>query len=70
MLEPWLMHILLERKKNPPQCKSENTHMISVPSSCPFKFLDQTQFVGLAYQGKDIVFGFIIEYSSLRDFGP
>jgi len=29
-------------------------------------------FVGLAYyQGKkDIVFRFIIEYSSLRDFGP
>ncbi len=26
-------------------------------------------FVGLAYQGKDIVFRFIIEYSSLRDFG-
>jgi hypothetical protein len=26
--------------------------------------------VGLAYQGKDIVFTFIIEYSSLRDFGP
>jgi hypothetical protein len=26
-------------------------------------------FVGLAYQGKDIVFGFIIEYSSLMDFG-
>ncbi len=26
-------------------------------------------FVGLAYQGKDIVFKFIIEYSSLRDFG-
>ncbi len=25
-------------------------------------------FVGLAYQGKDIVFKFIIEYSSLRDF--
>jgi hypothetical protein len=25
-------------------------------------------FVGLAYQGKDIVFRFIIEYSSLRDF--
>jgi hypothetical protein len=24
----------------------------------------------LAYQGKDIVFRFIIEYSSLRDFGP
>jgi hypothetical protein len=27
-------------------------------------------FVGLAYQGKDIVFRFIIEYSSLRDFDP
>jgi hypothetical protein len=25
-------------------------------------------FIGLAYQGKDIVFRFIIEYSSLRDF--
>jgi hypothetical protein len=28
------------------------------------------QFVGLAYLGKDIVFRFIIEYSSLMDFGP
>jgi hypothetical protein len=27
-------------------------------------------FVGLAYQGKDIVFRFIIEYSSFKDFGP
>jgi hypothetical protein len=27
-------------------------------------------FVGLAYQGKDIVFRFITEYSSLKDFGP
>jgi hypothetical protein len=27
-------------------------------------------FVGLAYQCKDIVFRFIIEYSSLMDFGP
>jgi hypothetical protein len=25
---------------------------------------------GLVYQGKDIVFTFIVEYSSLRDFGP
>jgi hypothetical protein len=25
---------------------------------------------GLASQGKDIVFRFIVEYSSLRDFGP
>jgi len=27
-------------------------------------------FVGLAFQGKDIVFRFIIGYSSLKDFGP
>jgi hypothetical protein len=27
-------------------------------------------FIGLGYQGKDIVFTFIIEYSSLKDFGP
>jgi len=27
-------------------------------------------FVGLAYQGKDIAVRFIIEYCSLRDFGP
>jgi hypothetical protein len=27
-------------------------------------------FVGLDYQGKDIVFKFIIEYNNLRDFGP
>jgi hypothetical protein len=27
-------------------------------------------FVGLAYKGKDIVFRFIIECSSLRDWGP
>jgi hypothetical protein len=27
-------------------------------------------FVALAYQGKDIVFRFIIEYSSFKDFGP
>jgi hypothetical protein len=27
-------------------------------------------FVGLAFVGKDIVFRFIMKYSSLRDFGP
>jgi len=26
-------------------------------------------FIGFAYQGKDIVFRFNIEYSGLRDFG-
>jgi hypothetical protein len=30
----------------------------------------EEQVVGLAYQGKDIVFRFTIVYSSLRDFGP
>jgi hypothetical protein len=30
----------------------------------------KTMFIGLAYQGKDIVFRLIIEYNSLRDFGP
>jgi len=34
----------------------------------PYKLLHG--FVGLAYQGKDIVFRLIIEYSSLRDFHP
>ncbi len=27
-------------------------------------------FVGLAYQGKDIMLRFILEYSSLMDFWP
>jgi len=27
-------------------------------------------FIGLAFIGKDIVFRFIIEYTSLMDFGP
>jgi hypothetical protein len=30
----------------------------------------RNHFVGFAYQGKDIVFTFILEYSSLMDFGP
>jgi hypothetical protein len=30
----------------------------------------QNYFVGLALVGQDIVFRFIIEYSSFRDFGP
>jgi hypothetical protein len=29
-----------------------------------------SDFVGFAYQGKDFVFRFIIEYSSLKDLGP
>jgi hypothetical protein len=33
-------------------------------------FTFRVWFVGLAYQGKGIVFRSIVEYSSLRDFGP
>jgi hypothetical protein len=37
---------------------------------CP-KVFARLLFVDLAYQGKkDIVFRFIIEYRSLKDFGP
>jgi hypothetical protein len=37
----------------------------------PLKKMVSSMFVGLAYQSKDIiVFRFIIEYSSLKDFGP
>jgi hypothetical protein len=40
------------------------------PYSILFNDSFDSLFVGLAYQGKDIVFRFIKEYSSLRDFGP
>ncbi len=42
-------------------------HLFSFLSSCVVCFL---VFFGLAYQGKDIVFRFIIEYGSLMNFGP
>jgi len=45
----------------------ENTRSIVISPSKTFRFL---YFFGLAYQGKDIVFRFILEYSSRRDFGP
>ncbi len=31
---------------------------------------DSKIFIGFAYQDNDIVFRFIIQYSSLMDFGP
>jgi len=43
--------------------------VFSVPHQRQYKLKTQG-FVGLAYQGKDIVFRFIIEYTSLRGFGP
>jgi len=43
-------------------------HMQLLPTVCCVLF---SQFLGLAYQGKDIVFRFIMEYtSSFMDFGP
>jgi hypothetical protein len=54
----------------------ENSHLIiKVLLFClilyPKRNSNLLLFVGLAYyQGKDIVFRFIIKYSSLRDFGP
>jgi hypothetical protein len=38
--------------------------------SCVFRKQKEKEFIGVAYQGKDIVLRFIIEYSSLMDFGP
>ncbi len=35
---------------------------------CFVQYFEIFIFVGLGYQGKDIVFGFIIENSSFRDF--
>ncbi len=46
------------------QCHESNAHFFFWVS------IIMPLFVRLVYQGKDIVFRFIIEYSSLRDFGP
>jgi hypothetical protein len=35
----------------------------------PIVWIHIAGLLAFAYQGKDIVFRFIIEYSSLRDFG-
>jgi hypothetical protein len=42
----------------------------SISQEGQFYWMFSFPFVGLACQGKDIVLRFIIEYSSLRDFGP
>jgi hypothetical protein len=44
-------------------------HGIKMDATFPTKGIGRF-VVGLAYQGNDIVFIFIIEYNSLRDFGP
>jgi hypothetical protein len=51
-------------------------HYIFYRPTCKFtlvswRLLGPFVLLAFAYQGKDIVFGFILEYnSSLRDFGP
>jgi hypothetical protein len=63
----WMITSLLRqhlKKSLNKQCFGESI------SSSEFTWVIIYLFIGLAYQGKDIVFGFVIEYSSLRDFGP
>jgi hypothetical protein len=45
----------------------ETSSLILTFWECGFASIE---FVALAYQGKDIVFRFIVEYSSLMDFAP
>jgi hypothetical protein len=63
----WLLVIVDDLVSVPPYHQLEPMvvpEVFSVPG-----FLKQ--FIGLAYQeGKDIVFRFITQYSSLMDFGP
>jgi hypothetical protein len=53
------------------QCFEGTRNDFQASTACFVKYVVWSfiYFVGLAYQGKDIVFRFIIEYSSLRDFG-
>ncbi len=51
-------------------CIAQVGHMETIPLLFLVFFTSPPHlFVGLAYEGEDIVFKFIIEYSSLRDFG-
>jgi hypothetical protein len=62
-------HEKIEKKRK------EKKHSVSYPGGGQQRnYFDLVFFFfffwGIAYQGKDIVFKFIIEYTSLRDFGP
>jgi hypothetical protein len=52
---------------NPLCCVSDHTYPCEKKGTLPF-YEQSTLSFGLALVGKDIVFRFIIEYSSLRDF--
>jgi hypothetical protein len=45
-------------------------HLIGLKAARPQRYADRVLLVFFPYNGKDIVFRFIIEYSSLRDFSP
>jgi hypothetical protein len=46
------------------------TSIVIIPDGKSEKlYKNNTIFVGFAYQGKNIVFRFIIDFSSLQDFG-
>jgi hypothetical protein len=51
-----------------PVLKVELARFWEALATCP-RSVKIVFFLGFAYQGKDIVFRFIIEYSSLKDFG-
>jgi hypothetical protein len=54
-----------------PPCYHQRLSCIELVAPTQCLLYEHLLFVGFAYQeGKDIVFTFIIEYSSLRDFGP
>jgi hypothetical protein len=50
--------------------KQKKIYVFKSPNACSKIRRDSQSTLQFAYQGKDIVFNFIIEYSSLRDFGP
>jgi hypothetical protein len=50
--------------------KERASGLFPVTKMCSHQLPSLKSFIGIAYQGKDIVFRFIIEYSSLRDFWP
>jgi hypothetical protein len=51
-----------------PVLKVELARLWEALATCP-RSVKIVFFLGVAYQGKDIVFRFVIEYSSLKDFG-
>ncbi len=56
---------------NPNQHDTRPIPNLGIPHGLPhLKYMHSGVFVGLAYQGKDIVFRFILKCRSLRDLGP